>query len=81
MIKITLQFNKKLLHKSKIIIVIEDETGNIFGSYIDATISNVDEYIDDEKAFLFSLESKGSHDKMMKFDIIKGESKNSFKLF
>ncbi|BFU24563.1 trichohyalin, putative [Entamoeba histolytica] len=58
------------MNKEHIIIIIEDEDGNKFGGYVNEKIDKVDGDINDSKSFLFSLESNGRIEEMMKFDII-----------
>ncbi|BFU24568.1 trichohyalin, putative [Entamoeba histolytica] len=57
------------MNKEDIIIIIEDEDGNKFGGYVNSKIDKVDDFINDSKSFLFSLESNGRIERMMKFDI------------
>ena len=65
------EFMEKILNKSKVCIVIENGDGEIFGCYINSTINGVWEWIKDENAFVFNLESNGRHKGPMKFDIKK----------
>ena len=67
--KNTSVFDQRIVNKEHIIIIIEDTNGNIFGGYVNEKIDKVDKYINDPKSFLFSLESKGRIQGMMKFDI------------
>ncbi|GAB1226993.1 hypothetical protein ENUP19_0316G0013 [Entamoeba nuttalli] len=64
-------FNQRIMNKEHIIIIIEDEEGNKFGGYINSKIDKVNEWINDSNAFVFSLESNGRLEGMMKFDIMK----------
>ncbi|BFU19131.1 trichohyalin, putative [Entamoeba histolytica] len=61
-------FDQRIWNKEDIIIIIEDSEGNIFGGYVHSKIDKYD-YIYDSKSFLFSLESNGRLEGMMKFDI------------
>ncbi|BFU24392.1 predicted protein [Entamoeba histolytica] len=67
MLQIEAWTNRK--KKEDIIIIIEDEEGNKFGGYVNSKIDKVDEWIYDSKSFLFSLESNGRIEGMMKFNI------------
>ncbi|BFU22431.1 trichohyalin, putative [Entamoeba histolytica] len=62
-------FDKRIINKEHLIIIIEDSKGNKFGGYVNSKIDKVDKWISDSKSFLFSLESKGRMKRMMKFDI------------
>ncbi|EDR24606.1 hypothetical protein EDI_280700 [Entamoeba dispar SAW760] len=62
-------FNQKIINKEHIIIIIEDTNGNKFGGYVNVKIDKVRDFIYDPNSFLFSLESNGRIDEMMKFDI------------
>ncbi|BFU19253.1 predicted protein [Entamoeba histolytica] len=77
--KSTSVFYQRIMNKEHIIIIIEDEDGNKFGGYVNEKIDEVG-YIKDSKSFLFSLESNGRLDGMMKFDIIK-QPQHAFILF
>ncbi|BFU22404.1 TLD, putative [Entamoeba histolytica] len=72
-------FDKRIMNKEHLIILIEDEEGNKFGGYVDSKIDKVDDKIYDSKSFLFSLESKGRMKGMKKFDIKQPEY--AFKLY
>ncbi|BFU20639.1 TLD, putative [Entamoeba histolytica] len=67
--KNTSVFDQRIMNKEHIIIIIEDEEGNKFGGYVNSKINKVDKWISDSKSFVFSLESKGRIEGMMKFDI------------
>ncbi|BFU22331.1 trichohyalin, putative [Entamoeba histolytica] len=72
--KSTSVFDQKIINKEHIIIIIEDEEGNKFGGYVNSKIDKVGngfigDYIYDSKSFVFSLESNGRIEGMMKFDI------------
>ncbi|BFU24423.1 predicted protein [Entamoeba histolytica] len=67
--KDTSVFYQRIMNKEHIIIIIEDEDGNKFGGYVNSKIDEVNDYINDSKSFLFSLESTGRIEGMMKFDI------------
>ncbi|BFU21428.1 trichohyalin, putative [Entamoeba histolytica] len=62
-------FGERIMNKEHIIIIIEDEEGNKFGGYVNSKIDKDDDYISDSKSFIFSLESNGRIEGMMKFDI------------
>ncbi|BFU22383.1 trichohyalin, putative [Entamoeba histolytica] len=70
--KDTSVFIQRILNKKYIIIIIEDEEGNRFGGYVSEKIDKVSR-IYDSKSFVFSLESNGNIEEMMKFDIIQPE--------
>ncbi|BFU22652.1 trichohyalin, putative [Entamoeba histolytica] len=67
--KDTSVFDQRIMNKEHIIIIIEDEEGNKFGGYVNSKIYKIDEWTNDSKSFLFSLESKGRMKRMKKFDI------------
>ncbi|BFU22101.1 TLD, putative [Entamoeba histolytica] len=67
--KDTSVFYQRIWNKKHIIIIIEDEDGNKFGGYVNSKIDKVGEWINDSKSFVFSLESNGRMERMMKFDI------------
>ncbi|BFU21701.1 trichohyalin, putative [Entamoeba histolytica] len=69
--KNTSVFDQRIMYKEHIIIIIEDEEGNKFGGYVNSKIDEVDDYIYDSHSFVFSLESNGRIEGMMKFDIKK----------
>ncbi|BFU26113.1 trichohyalin, putative [Entamoeba histolytica] len=62
-------FDKRIINKEHIIIIIEDEDGNKFGGYVNSKIDEVESCINDSKSFIFSLKSNGRMKGMMKFDI------------
>ncbi|BFU18508.1 trichohyalin, putative [Entamoeba histolytica] len=62
-------FDQRIMNKEHIIIIIEDEEGNKFGGYVNSKIDKINDYINDSKSFVFSLESKGRMKGMKKFDI------------
>ncbi|BFU26698.1 predicted protein [Entamoeba histolytica] len=72
-------FGERIINKEHIIIIIEDEDGNKFGGYVNEKIDKVNSYINDSKSFVFSLESNGRIEGMMKFDI--KEPQHAFGLF
>ena len=49
------QFANKLMDKNRIMILIEDTKGNLFGCYINEMIKKAGVYINDPNAFIFSL--------------------------
>ncbi|BFU25919.1 trichohyalin, putative [Entamoeba histolytica] len=61
-------FDQRIWNKEDIIIIIDDKRGNKFGGYVSSKIDKYDK-IYDSKSFLFSLESNGRIEGMMKFDI------------
>ncbi|BFU26351.1 trichohyalin, putative [Entamoeba histolytica] len=68
--KNTSVFGERIMNKEHIIIIIEDEDGNKFGGYVNSKIDKIGDFIKDSKSFVFSLESNGRIEGMMKFDII-----------
>ncbi|BFU19403.1 predicted protein [Entamoeba histolytica] len=72
-------FDKRIMNKEHIIIIIEDTKGNKFGGYVNSKIDKVagiwifNGFINDSQSFLFSLESNGRMKGMKKFDIIQPE--------
>ena len=63
-------FSKKIMESTgKLLFVINDEKNNKFGAYITQAINKIDEWIDDENAFVFSLKSNGRLEKPMMFEI------------
>ncbi|BFU20573.1 trichohyalin, putative [Entamoeba histolytica] len=76
--KNTSVFDQRIINKEHIIIIIEDEEGNKFGGYVNKKIDKYG-WISDSKSFLFSLESNGRIEGMMKFDI--EQSQYAFWLF
>ncbi|BFU19004.1 predicted protein [Entamoeba histolytica] len=77
--KNTSVFGERIMNKQHIIIIIEDSDGNKFGGYVNSKIDEVDDDINDSNSFLFSLESNGRMERMMKFDI--KEPRNAFILY
>ena len=64
-------FDKHVINKEKITLMIEDTNGNIFGVFIDEELNEIEENIVDKKSFVYSLKSNGRFDKPMKFNIEK----------
>ena len=62
-------FSEKILGRSKIVIMIYDTNGNVFGAYINNKIDTIISYIFDQNSFVFSLKSNGRLEKPMKFPI------------
>ncbi|EMS15636.1 hypothetical protein KM1_032450 [Entamoeba histolytica HM-3:IMSS] len=62
-------FNQRIINKEHIIIIIEDTNGNKFGGYVNVKIDKIDNWINDPKSFLFSIETKRRIQRMKKFDI------------
>ena len=73
-------FAMRLFIRSQLIFVIEDEEDQKFGGYLNSKIDKVFSYNDegyrcgdgtikDENAFVFSLQSNGRLNEMMKFEI------------
>ncbi|BFU25178.1 trichohyalin, putative [Entamoeba histolytica] len=77
--KNTSVFDQRIMNKEHIIIIIEDEEGNKFGGYVNSKIDKINDYINDSKSFVFSLESKGRIEGMKKFDI--KQPQNAFYLY
>ncbi|BFU26269.1 trichohyalin, putative [Entamoeba histolytica] len=77
--KSTSVFNRRVMNKEHIIIIIEDSRGNKFGGYVDSKIDKTYYFINDPNSFVFSLESNGRLKGMMKFNI--KESKHAFKIY
>ena len=61
--------------------MIENEDGEIFGCYINSIIDKVNEFIVDQHAFVFNLESNGRHEGPMKFNIKKEECDGALYLY
>ncbi|BFU23072.1 trichohyalin, putative [Entamoeba histolytica] len=72
-------FDKRIMNKEHIIIIIEDSRRNKFGGYVNEKIDKVNGDINDSYSFVFSLKSKGRMKGMMKFDI--KEPKYAFCLY
>ena len=56
-------FNSKIFGKKQILLIVEDENGNKFGGYVNATLNKIYSYthkevIKDEQSFLFFIEIK-----------------------
>ncbi|BFU22105.1 trichohyalin, putative [Entamoeba histolytica] len=67
--KNTSVFDQRIINKENIIII-EDTNGNKFGGYVNEKIDKYGyDWINDSKSFVFSLESNGRMERMMKFDI------------
>ena len=62
-------FDSKVINKSNLIILIEDKEGQKFGGYVNEKITGVNTWINDQNAFLFSLNSNGRLNGMMKFNV------------
>ncbi|EKE39280.1 hypothetical protein ENU1_134920 [Entamoeba nuttalli P19] len=67
--KDTSVFDKNIMYREHLMIIITDTEGNRFGGYINSYINGTGYWINDPNAFVFSLESKGRKRGMMKFDI------------
>ncbi|BFU22227.1 trichohyalin, putative [Entamoeba histolytica] len=67
--KYTSVFDQRIMNKEHIIIIIEDSEGNKFGGYVNSKIDKVGGFINDSQSFVFSLESNGRNEGMMKFNI------------
>ena len=74
----TTEFDKKIMHRRKLIFLIEDTEANIFGCYIDTQIT-IDgyEHLKDNKCFVFSFDSKSKQ--IIKYDVV--DSNNAFKVY
>ena len=57
------------MNKSNLMFVIEDNDGQKFGGYINTKITCTGSWINDQNAFLFSLNSNGRINGMMKFNV------------
>ena len=66
-------FNEKIIGKDKLVFLIEDKDGEIFGYYLNSEISKYIEYHDwnrtDSKSFHFNLHSNGLLPGPTRFDI------------
>ena len=62
-------FSKYIIGKSNLLFMIDDMENNRFGGYISSQITKTDEYIDDPKAFIFSLQSNKRLSQPAKFGI------------
>ena len=71
-------FGKSLIGRSNLIIYMEDTKGNVFGGYINETIMEIHPFIEDPRAFVFSLHSNGRFNKPMKFEIKSDKAKKAF---
>ena len=71
----TSTFDKRLLNKKQIVILIETDDGIKFGGYVEKQIDKVNEMTEDENIFLFTFK----HNQPKKFDIV--DKSNGFKLF
>ncbi|EKE42376.1 hypothetical protein ENU1_023160 [Entamoeba nuttalli P19] len=74
-------FNEKIIGRNNIFILIHDMEGNIFGGYIKTKINKECEWIKDEEAFIFSLESNGRIMTPKSFPIKKDKSQYAILLF
>ena len=73
-------FDSKIIHKSNLVFIIEDENENKFGGYVNAEIGFTDnQWTTDPRAFLFSLKSNGRLYQPMKFNVSKPS--NAFRLY
>ena len=72
-------FDKRIMNKEHIIIIIEDEEGNKFGGYVNEKIDKVVTTFNDSHSFVFSFESNGRMKGMKKFDIKQPEY--AFKIY
>ena len=64
-------FDDKILGRSNLIFIVEDEQNNKFGYFTPKKIEKVSTYYNDTNAFLFSLKSNGRLNGMMKFESLK----------
>ena len=67
--------DSKIIGKSKLLFLIEDERNNLFGYYFDSLIENKyhTKIPTNKNSFIFSLRSNGRINGMMKFEIKKTE--------
>ena len=63
----------RILHKSNLVVIIEDTNNNKFGGFVSKTINQYDAWINDPNAFVFSLRSNGRINGMMKFNITQSQ--------
>ena len=84
------EFDKIILNNEKLVFLIEDNHGNVFGGYVDAKIDGYQfcehgewkgSAIIDPKTFVFSLKSNGRLEGPMKFNIKSEDNDNAFQIF
>ena len=74
------ELTEKLLHKSNNCIILIDSNENIFGGIVFNEIDNINEWIEDDKAMLFSV-NKNELNSLNIFPIQKEESQYAFYLY
>ena len=79
--KSTSEFTTTLKGKKKIFIVINDMDGNIFGGFISKEITNENEWITDDNAFLFTIESNQRIAHPTKYPIKAEKAEHAFIMF
>ena len=72
-------FGEKIMNRNDLLFIIEDNDGNKFGEYLHAKVTGWNKWVNDDKAFIFSLKSNGRLDGIKKFEI--KNSQNVFKLW
>ena len=89
------EFDKRIFGKEKLVFMIRDTEGNVFGAFINALINKYDKFdenkekienaketfIKDNKAFIFSFKSNNRMKEPTKFDILPKRSDFAFVLF
>ena len=59
-------FHSKCAGKKNCLTIVKSENGNVFGGYIDGAWNKLDEWMNDENAYLFSLINKDNNPLKMK---------------
>ena len=59
---------ERLTRKSQILIIFGDDNGNKFGYYFNGTVNKLDDWIKSSGSFMFSLNSNGRFNGMIKFE-------------
>ncbi|ELP85030.1 hypothetical protein EIN_079620 [Entamoeba invadens IP1] len=72
-------FGQKILSRKNLAFIIRDTKNNVFGEYVNTAIEQAC-LIDDDKAFVFSLESNGRLVGMKRFNIKKERKRDAFRL-
>ena len=67
--------------QDKVVVIVETEDNILFGGYINTTITNTNDWIVDDKAFVFSLKSNGRLQQPEKYQIQTKECNDVFDLF
>ena len=66
------EFDSKLMNKSNLLFIIEEQQGNKFGGYLNTQITSTNNWHSDSNAFLFTLKSPGRNHGMKKFNMKSG---------